>query len=107
METVIKPTNRVYRNVLTDKPFRLWSNTDTHEFSLISVGTETHAKGTTVNGWYLAAHTSMHIKLNTGKIVYLPQGTFYNLVENEQGVIEKVTHIKYCGFKRFTKIKYK
>lgn len=100
MENFI-PTKRNFRNVETGDIFKLYMNQITNEYKLIFEG-ENHpkmSKGTQVNGWYLSAHTPIEIKLNNSKIVRLGTGDFYNLKEEEE-----VTHKKYCGFKKFTKI---
>lgn len=96
--TAIK-TKRQYMDVETNEYFDLYSDSNTHEFSLISNGSKRHAKGTEVNGFYICSHTSCTIKINAKKQIYLPQGTFYNLKEGE-----KVTHRKFICFSRFTKV---
>lgn len=74
---------------------------DRSKYHLIYEGQNEHiADGSEVNGFYLLAHTGGTIKMNTKKEVILQPMQFYNLKESE-----KVTHIKYNGFKKFTKLK--
>lgn len=100
----MRPTQRTFTDVETKEVFRLHTDDNTHVPALISDGSKVHTKGTQVNGFYIAGHTSVTIKLNTGKIIEVCQGEFYNLKETEAGIIEEVTHKKYAGFKRFTKV---
>jgi len=93
METY-HPTKRVYIDVETKESFNLCQHHKTQEFKLIS------NENTIVNSCYLCACTPSTIKLNTGKIINLDNGEFYNLKEKEV-----VTHRKFCGFTKFTKIK--
>ena len=94
----MEPTQRNYTNVETNKVFRLYMNEDRSKFELIyenPVDDLDLAKGTTVNGFYLAAHNSIDIKINNKKIVKIPAGYFYNLKENEV-----VTHQRYSGIQK-------
>jgi len=100
----MKPTQRTYTDVETNEVFRLYSNDKTGAFKLITDGSIMFAKGCEVNGFYIASHTSMDIKLNTGEIIHLDRGQFYNLKENKDNIIEDVTHVKYCGFKKFRRV---
>ena len=93
-------SERTFNDVETNEKFSLYINPENHNFHLISEGSEKHAKGTEVNGFYICAHSPIAIKINGSKVIDLPTGTFYNLKENET-----ITHKKYCGFKRFTKVK--
>jgi hypothetical protein len=93
------PTNRTFKNVETNDVFRLFTSNDDSIYHLIHDGDENNAPGTRVNGFYISAHCAVDIKLNGSKIVHLPQGTFYNLKEGEA-----ITHKKYPGFKKFTKV---
>ena len=103
MSNLIK-TQRTFTDVETKKRFSLYQDEETKDFELIfdePTGDPTeHAKGTTVNGFYVAAHDDTEIKLNTKKIVKLPRGYFYNLKEGE-----KVTHRKFtCLKQNFKKV---
>ena len=100
-----RPTQRTFRDCETQEEFRLYMHDTKHCYKLIKdVSSKNLAAGTEVNGFYIAAHTSLDLKLNTKKIVHIDRGEFYNLKQNEDGVIEQPTHIKYCGFEKFTKI---
>ena len=99
----LQKTQRTFVDIETKKRFSLYQDADTKELSLIydtSKDSSDMANGTTVNGWYIAAHNAITIKLNNKKIVSLPSGYFYNLKESEE-----VTHKKFTGLqKRFTKV---
>ena len=97
-------TNRTFTEVETKEVFVLFTSHDASKYHLISDGSKELAKGTSINGFYISAHTPQTIRLNTGKEVKLNTGEFYNLKEDENGIIEEVTHKKYAGFKRFTKV---
>lgn len=90
-------TNRIFTDTESKEIFVLYTNSNGN-YHLISDGSDKHAKGTEVNGFYICAHCGVTIKINNAKIVKLNQGEFYNFKENEL-----VTHKKYIGFKRFTK----
>lgn len=93
-------TNRNFTDVETGDVFRLYTSKDNSVYHLIAENnTNKVAPGTEVNGFYISAHTSQHIKIDGKKIVYLPIGSFYNM---KQG--EKITHKKYTGFNKFTKV---
>lgn len=90
-------TERKFKDIETGKYFSLYQDSETKEFELIydePKGDLGILEGTAVNGFYIAAHDDMQIKLNTGKIVKLPRGTFYNLKEDEI-----VTHRKFTALK--------
>jgi hypothetical protein len=91
-------TQRTFENVETKEVFALYMHSETHEYKLISDGSEKHAAGTEVNGFYIAPHTSVTLKINGTKQVYVGNGQFYNIKEGET-----ITHKKYIGFKKFTK----
>lgn len=93
------PTKRKFRDVETGETFALYMNQETHEYKLISEGSKECAKGTEVNGFYIASCTAATIKLNTGKQVFVNSGEFYHLKESE-----RATHRKFIGFNRFSKI---
>jgi hypothetical protein len=97
--TNFRKTNRHFKNCETGDICDLWMDDITHEYKLIHQGSEQTAKGSEVNGFYIAAHSSITIKINRKKIVSISRGEYYNLKEFEQ-----ITHKKYCGFKSFTKI---
>jgi hypothetical protein len=97
MGNLIK-TKRTFINVETQKRFSLYQDEETKNFELI-FDTPTddpmeHAPGTTINGFYIAAHDDAEIKLNKKKIVKVPRGTFYNLKEGE-----KITHRRFTALK--------
>lgn len=95
------PTNRIFRNVENGHECRLYTSKDNSQYHLIYEGQhDIIADGCEVNGFYLLAHTGATVKVNSKKQVKIGMGEFYNLKENE-----KVTHIKYTGFDRFTKLK--
>lgn len=94
-------TNRIFSDVETGEKFRLHVHPETHDFALISDGSEKLAKGCEVNGFFICSHCHIEIKLSTEnkpKIVSLNTTQFYNVKFGE-----KITHKKYAGFKRFIK----
>ena len=94
-------TNRIFTDIEDNEKFRLYVNETTHEYKLELEGkSEKYAQGTSVNGFYICAHCGVTLKINGKKQIYLPMGTFYNLKENEI-----ITHKKFTGFKKFTKVK--
>jgi hypothetical protein len=94
------PTQRTYTDAETGYNCRLHTSNDASKFHLIYEGQgEKIADGCEVNGFYISAHTGAEIKLNTGKKIFVDRCNFYNLKEGE-----KVTHRKFIGFKKFTKI---
>ncbi len=98
----MKATNRTFTDVENGIEFRLYMHDQTHEYALIYDGgtkSTDYAKGTEINGFYISAHTDQQIKINGEKLIKLNTGQFYNMKEGEV-----VTHKKYAGFKRFTKI---
>lgn len=92
-------TNRSFNDVESGEKFILYKEANDN-FRLISDGSEKHAKGTEVNGFYICAHCGVTLKIDNKKQIHLPMGTFYNLKEDE-----KITHKKYIGFEKFTKVK--
>lgn len=90
---MLKQTERSYRNIDDDKLYRLYMDNITHNYALINQDTIIQ------DNFYLAAHTAVEIKINNSRIISLNRGFFCCLKPNE-----KVTHKKYAGFKRFTKI---
>lgn len=92
-------TNRSFKDVEDKEIFVLYTD-EKERYRLISDGSEKFAKGTEVNGFYICAHCGVTLKINNSKIIKLDDGEFYNFKENEV-----VTHKKYIGFKKFTKIK--
>lgn len=96
----MQPTQRTYTDAETGLNCRLYTSNDASKYHLIYEGQpDIIADGCEVNGFYIAAHTPETIKINGSKQVKLNTGEFYNLKENE-----KVTHRKFCGFSKFTKI---
>lgn len=94
------PTQRTYTDIETGYNTRLHTSNDASKYHLVYEGQpEVIADGCEVNGFYLMAHTGGEIKLNTGRRITLQMGTFYHLKEGEQ-----VTHRKFIGFKKFSKI---
>lgn len=93
-------TNRYFYDIETNEVCDLWMDNITHEFKLVHRGSEDTVKGSEVNGFYICAHSSVTIKINGKRQVHLQMGTFYHIKEGE-----KVTHKKYPGFKKFTKVK--
>lgn len=94
------PTQRTYTNVETGVNCRLYTFNDASKYHLICEGQpDIIADGCEVNGFYIASHTGAEIKLNTGKKIFVGSGNFYNLKEGE-----KVTHRKFIGSPRFTKV---
>lgn len=94
-----RPSQRTFEDVESNERFRLYVNTETDTYRLVSDGSEKFAGGTEVNGFYIASHTPTQIKLNTKKVISLNSGQFYTLKEGEV-----VTHRKFCGFNRFSKV---
>lgn len=96
----MEPSKRIYTNVETGNRYRLYTSNDASKYHLLAEGQlEKIADGSEVNGFYIAAHIGAHIKLNTGKTIFVNSGEFYNLKEGEQ-----VTHRKFVGFSKFTKL---
>jgi hypothetical protein len=91
-KSALRQTGRTYADSETGRVFELWEHPETHDFSLWR-GDEC------VNGFYAAAHAGAEIKLNTGRVVRLSLGEFYNLNEGES-----VKSRKFDGMKRFNKI---
>lgn len=94
-------TQRVFSDVETGFKWSLYQD-ETDNFHLIMdepQGYSAPSIGSEVNGFYICAHTACTIRLNTKTDVELPTGTFYNMKEGE-----KITHKKFIGFKRFTKV---
>ncbi len=95
----MESTNRIFENVENGHKCRLYTSKDRSVYHLIYEGQdEIIADGSEVNGFYLLAHTGGTIRLNNNKEIELQAGQFYNLKESE-----KVTHVKYTGFKKFKK----
>jgi hypothetical protein len=86
-------TNREYRNVETGVIYDLHMNQTTHQYSLMSKDGIN-----TVNGVYIAPNSNVTIKLNTGTVISLLWGEFYNLKKGED-----VVSRKFEGEKRFRK----
>jgi len=100
MKNDLTPTQRTYTDIETGYTTRLHTSHDASQYHLIYEGqNDKIADGSEVNGFYLAAHTSVIIKLNTGKKIPVSSGSFYHLKENE-----KVTHRKFTGFTKFSKV---
>ena len=96
----MKSTQRTYTDVETGYNTRLYTSLDGSKFHLIYEGQHDKiADGSEVNGFYISAHTGTDIKLNTGKKIFVNMGQFYHLKEGE-----KVTHRKFAGFLKFTKV---
>ncbi len=94
-------TNRIYTDVETKHPFRLWmDNADNYYLIADKPKSEqSPAEGTQINGFYICAHTGITIKINSKKTVKLNTGEFYNMKEGEA-----ITHKKFIGFQKFTKL---
>ena len=93
-------TQRTYTDIETGYNTRLYTSLDGSKYHLIYEGQhDVIADGSEVNGFYISAHTGAEIKLNTGKKIKLNMGNFYHLKEGE-----KVTHRKFTGFNRFSKL---
>lgn len=89
-----QPTARTYANVETRQIFRMYQHSDTKALKLINE--QTHED---VSNFYICAFTDCEVKLNTGEIVSLQQGTFF-----QQTAERKVAARKFCSEKRFRKI---
>ena len=96
----LQKTQRTFKDIEDNENFNLYIDNEKHNYALISEGSEKYANGTSVNGFYICAHTSVDIKINNSKVINLPTGYFYNIKEGE-----RITHKKFCGFKKFTKEK--
>ena len=96
----MQPTQRTFTDIETNYKCRLYTSNDASKYHLIYEGQqEKIADGSEVNGFYICAHTPITIKTNKGNEIKLSTNNFYHLKENEI-----VTHKKYAGFSRFTKI---
>lgn len=96
----MQQTQRTFTNVETGYNCRLCTSQDASKYHLIYEGQpEQIADGSEVNGFYISAHTGTTIRLNTKKEIFIDRGEFYHLKEGEQ-----VTHRKFIGFSKFTKL---
>lgn len=96
----MQPTQRTFTDIETNYKCRLYTSADASKYHLIYEGQpEKIADGSEVNGFYICAHSPVTIKTNKGKQIKLAINSFYHLKEGE-----KITHKKYVGFSRFTKI---
>ena len=96
----MQATQRTFKDVETGYNFRLYTSQDASKYHLIAEGQhDKMADGCEVNGFYISSHTGVTIKINNSKLVKLNTGQFYNLKEDE-----KITHKKFVGFSKFTKI---
>jgi hypothetical protein len=97
----MQKTQRTYTDAETGIMYALYKDS-ADRFRLIldtPQGPQAPTPGTEVNGFYLCAFTACTIKINKTKQVRLNMGQFYTLKEGEQ-----VTHCKYIGFDKFTKV---
>lgn len=85
-------TNRTFTDIETGKEYALFTSQDSSKYHLIAEQGE-HAQR------YYATAFNQTIKLNTGKVISLDAGTFYELKDGE-----KVTHQKIAGRNKFTKV---
>lgn len=95
---VYHKTQRTFEDVETGEIFALYMHPETHEYKLISDGSNKLAAGAEVNGFYISAHSGITIKINGKRQMFIDRGQFYNLKEGET-----ITHKKYVGFSKFTK----
>ncbi len=94
------PTQRTYTDVETGYNCRLYTSKDASQYHLIYEGQDNHvADGSEVNGFYLAAHSGVTVKINGRKQINLSNGQFYHLKEGE-----RATHRKFDGFPKFSKL---
>lgn len=96
------PTNRKVKNVISGDIFRLYNDPNGSVFRLISDSDDNNGRiagGSEVNGFYLVMNAGVTIKINGSKTIKLGPGEFYNLLDGE-----KITHKKYVGSKRFSKV---
>lgn len=97
---ILQQTSRIFTDVETGYKTRLYTSLDSSKYHLIYEGQpEKVADGSEVNGFFIAAHSGIEIKINGSKEINVPMGYFYNLKENEI-----ITHKKYAGFTIFTKL---
>lgn len=90
---MMNPTQRTYTDIETGEIYTLYSDDRTHQICLIA------ESGKKPKGFYICAHSGMTIKIDNKKQIELTNGTFYNVKEGE-----RITHKKYIGFKRFSKL---
>jgi len=105
----MRPTQRIFKDVETGKSFRLYSDETQSKYDLISESVEDHQNRSfelksdnyakSPERFYICAHSGVTVKVNGSKEVFLSQGTFYNIKEGEE-----ITHKKYVGFDKFTKV---
>ena len=88
----MSPTQRTYTDIETGKRFRMYTNHDHDIFKLICDGEE-------VGRFFACAFDSVTVRLNTGREISLSSGQFCSLKDGEL-----ITHKRYAGFKKFTKI---
>jgi len=85
-------TNRTFTNAKTGKEYILFTSQDASKDHLIT------EEGEHAQRFYATAYEQT-IKLNTGKVISLEAGTFYELKDGE-----KVTHRRIAGRNKFTKV---
>lgn len=99
----MRPTQRSYSDIETNEKWNYQVNDVTGDHCLKMVeyqGELATALGTECHSFYACGFDSVTIKINNKKEVKLSTGDFYTIKEGE-----KITHKKYAGFKRFTKLK--
>jgi hypothetical protein len=101
MNDELRKTQREFSSVETGIYYSLYMDNADRYYLIIdkNQGEKSPTIGTQANGFFICSHTGVTIKINNTKQVALNMGTFYNLKEGE-----KITHKKYTGFSRFTKI---
>ncbi len=85
-------TQRSYTDVKTGERFDMYRDEQTGVLHLQN-------NSRTIKSFLVAAFTGVTYKFLGGKVVKLQMGKFYEL---EKG--EKPTHLKYTGFKNFSKL---
>ena len=96
----MEATNRTFTDVETGYKCRLYTSQDASKYHLIYEGQSNFiTDGSECNGFYICAHTPVTVKTSLKQIVKLNTGEFYHFKQDEQ-----ITHKKYAGFTKFTKL---
>ena len=89
-------TQRTYTNIETNELYSLYRNPNTDQIALVKQDNGEILR----EPFYACGFDSLTIRLNTKKEINLNSGSFYQLKEDE-----KVTHRKFAGFNKFSKVK--
>lgn len=88
------PTERTYQHVFTGDKFRLYESDKTGKTKLLNEST-----GEEPEAFYTSAFTGVTLRLKDKQEIYLKAGQFLPINSSNP-----ITHKKYIGFKKFTKL---